>query len=494
MLRVAGVLLVVIFLAGVVWYRLQMPIPDAPPTGDAYRLESRDCGFAPPEDADITCLELHTPPSSGYYRLPVVILRDTTAQRRPDPVIYLQGGPGSAAGLDEEGIAYWRSWLRGTGMARDLVLMDPRGTGLSKPQLACAGYDRYSLRALRENLTLEQELAQGYDVLAQCFSTLRNSGFSPEHFGTQISADDVHGLMQTLSQLNPEYQQWNLLGVSYGSRLAMAAASNNTQVRALILDSVYPPGYGGVHSWPAVLDQALHRFFLWCETHHDCNPDGRQHLLAYLEQVLERLRDRPLDFTVARWDGEAPVNLKLNDHRFLSAVFSASYGRYDWVHIVPAMDGVMGGNRAQLNTLVESFINNALSQQFNGLVFMAVDCRDHELLPEADYQRELALYPVFAEYTRDFWRYQACHFLPVADRGLTIDPMPQQPALLLSGALDPITPPEWAEALHQHWPGSQWLVFDDLGHAVINHQSCMYQSLGRFLDDPQTDISECREQ
>lgn len=458
---------------------------------DQYDLQIKNCWFAVPDDEEVFCGELLTPVASGQFRLPFVILRDTSPERRADPVIYLQGGPGAATRMDEEGIAYWTSWRRGANLHRDLVLVDIRGAGRSQPALACNEYDRFTLRALRENLTMEQELQQGLAVIQHCFVQLSSRGFKPEHYGTQVSASDLRALMQLLNQEYPDYERWNLLGVSYGSRLAMAAASGNPQVNALILDSAYPSGFGGTQSWPEVFDQAMRKFFLWCEQDADCNPNSRSDLMGLLQQTLQQLRDQPLQLSVRRWDGEAPVELVLNDHRFLSAVFFALYSPYDWVHLVPAMEDINRGGRNRLNGLIESFINNALSPDFNGLVFMAVDCRDHPMQSAEDYQQLLETYPQFASYMQHLWVHQACQLFPVGD-GLHITPLPTQPGLILAGELDPITPLHWAESLHSQWLGSQLLRFADTGHGVINHHVCVYTRLGEFLDNPREKFGACR--
>src|SRR5690606_20414707 len=102
------------------------------------------------------------------------------------------------------------------------ILLVPRGVERSKPALTCDAYDRFSLNALRRNLTQRQEREQGYAVVQQCFEELARTGFKPEYYGTEIAAQDLRALMTLLSGQNPEYKLWNLLGVSYGTRVASA--------------------------------------------------------------------------------------------------------------------------------------------------------------------------------------------------------------------------------------------------------------------------------
>lgn len=470
------------------------PLRESPTRGlldDSYRFVETSCWFRIPQQQDIICGKLHTPVAAGDFALPVVRIRDQSKDHRSDPVIYLPGGPGGSAGLTEEGIHYWINWLAYANLGRDLILMEPRGVGLSQPRLACAAYDRFSLKVLKQDASLQQELAQSYLLLEQCFEQLNARGQVAGHYSTTQSAADLQALMQLLAQKNPSEQAWNLLGVSYGSRLAMVAAQNFPQVRSIILDSVYPPPHGGLHEWPALFEQSLQRYFEWCAATPHCHATGLLHppSIERLLLALDNLRAMPVTVTVRRWDGEPPIDLVLNDHRFLSAVFAALYDVYDREKIVPAIEAVIqshGENRrAALVELVEPFINNAFAEDFTALVFFAVDCHDHPPLPELDYLQQINNHPLFADYMRDLWRFQTCHFLsPENATGIQLKTMPTQPALLLAGTLDPITPVEWAQALHSQWSNSQLIVRDELGHAIINSDACVHRHLRQFLDAP----------
>jgi pimeloyl-ACP methyl ester carboxylesterase len=461
---------------------------------DDYVYIDTRCWFSVPNQSEIRCGELHTPKTDGGFKLPVVRIIDRSPDHQPDSVIYLSGGPGGSARLHDEGIQQWQNWLDYAGLSRDLILMETRGVGHSKPALTCSAYDRFSLSALKFNLSLKQELAQGYDVIKQCFADFSGEQYTLDKYSTRKSAEDLQALMRLLAQKNPEDKRWNLLGVSYGSRLAVVAASDFPLVRSMILDSVYPPGYGGAHEWPTLLNQSLTRYAHWCETTEICASSlaQDQHFIDRLKIALTTLRLQPVTLTVPRWDGEVPIELVLNDHRFLSAVFAALYDSDDWLIIPRAVEAAIARNVNGLSDLVEPFINNAFSEDFNGLVFTAVDCHDHPLSAEADYLKNLKQYPLIADYTRDLWRYQACHFLS-KEKALELEPIvaPSQPTLLLAGRLDPITPVEWAQELHTKWPNSQLTIVEDIGHGVIGSEPCIQRNLRAFLDAPTHPFTRC---
>lgn len=462
-------------------------------SANEYRFVDTTCWFDIPHGKDIRCGELHTPAVSGAFKLPVVRILESSAERRADAIIYLQGGPGGSAQLHEEGINYWLNWMSYANLKRDFILMDPRGVGRSQPALTCKAYDQFSLDALQKNLTQQEELEQGFAVVEQCFDNFRKRGFKPEHYGTEIAAQDLRALMTLLSEKNSNYKNWNLLGVSYGTRVAITAAQGSPVVRSLVLDSVYPPGRGGLQNWPELFDRSLRNFLTWCATNENCRPADEAPMLDRLLLALQALREHPINMHIPRWNGEAPIDIVLNDHRFLSAIFSAIYSQHDWIHIATAIDAAIDGERAGLQTLVEMFINNAFSDSFSGLVFMAVDCRDHPISSSVDYENKLKQNPLFGKYMGDLWRYQPCHFLSVTEgQGLRPAAALQQPTLLLAGELDPITPAAWAYNTQQQWPNSQIIVLKNIGHAVINSDACIHKNLHRFLDEPHQTFNSCQ--
>lgn len=468
-------------------YHSHLP-PEHAATTDAYQIISRSCWFNFPEDQNIDCGELHTPASLGAFTLPFVIIRNASSDHQPDPVAYLRGGPGASMQLDTDGIEHWLNWQSYTGLSRDLILLEPRGVGLSKPALSCEVFDKFSFSVVSRDTKLEDELAQGYKILTQCFDNLRaaRQPFDVNHYGTLLHAQDLQALMTLLN-----YPQWNLVGVSYGTRVAIEAANHSDKVRSLILDSVYPAWQGGVQSFPAVLDNAFVNFFSWCTATPDCAMD--EPIQEKLFHALDELKSRPITMTVPRYDGELPIDFLLNDHRFVSVIFSALYSKHQWAKIPLAIEAVISRDAQDLLPLVTPFINNAFAEDFSSLAFLAVDCRDHQISSESDYQQALTNHPLLTDYTRDLWRYQACHFLmeESSARFLKTEP-PKVPALILAGDLDPITPVEWAEDLSQGWPEAQLKIFENTGHAVINNDDCAFQLLREYLENPQEPVTGCK--
>ncbi len=496
---VIAVFSIVIMVAAAIYMRHLGAAEKKSQQENIYTFIKKECGFAIPWQSTVTCGELRTPKNSGGFSLAFAILHDDSPQHQSDPVVYLQGGPGSGGRIHKDGIEQWLVWKNYANLARDIILIDPRGTGRSRPAIKCDEYSHFNRSLMRKNLSLSDELAQGYEVVTRCFSALENSQPPVAHqlISTQKNAEDVRALMLLL-----KYSEWNILGVSYGTRLALEIARQEqmspqaVRLKSMVLDSVYPAGYGGVQTWPQVLDEAMQTFFVGCEKETAC---GAKHqlstpLLDRFNRALKQLQQHPMELTVPRWDGEAPITFLVNDHRFLSASFAAIYDPHDWPNIVTAIAAVEQGKTEGLKPIIEPYINNSFNADFNSLTFMAVDCADNPIKAQQDYDNQVQKFPLWAEYTRDQWRYQSCHALQRAESesALTLAAS-AVPSLLIAGRLDPITPVQWAEELHGLLPQSQLVVRNKLAHSVLSSDTCLLENLRYYFDSPTHEFSVCIE-
>jgi len=485
--------------AGTFWFIDVSPEPTAAratkPTSDKastvatdYELRYRRCDFQSHWRKDVRCADLLTPAyetDSGEQRfyLPVVILRSSSAERRDDPVIYLPGGPGGSAGLDKHSIEFWQSWQEYSSLQRDLILMDRRGVGQSDPALTCPEYDIYSEQVVAQHIDPQREAREAAELLQTCFAELEAAGhFHRDQFGTRQSAADLAALMRLLP-----YEQFNLIGVSYGTRLALATVGLNNEgqppVRTLVLDALYPPNQGGLISWPGVVTESIERFIRWCQGRQGC-AESVPDLNALLMNALKTLENQPLELSVDSWYRTESIDVVLDDHRMMTTVFSALYNHGDWPMIVEALQGVVSDEPERVTPLVESFINQALEGGLSRLTFMAVDCLDHTLGTEAAYNAELARYPRYAAYM-DRWDSHICRWLGAADKPLPPLEPPATPTLILAGELDPVTPARWSRDVSRRWPEAQLYIAKDVGHSVIWSDTCVEAALGQFLDHPE---------
>ena len=193
----------------------------ARPTGHFAR-----CGYVTlPQDYD--------DPTGAKVGIYYTRIQSRGAAPQPDPLVYLVGGPGSSGSHLLQ--VSFDKYLRAFAGDRDIIVIDQRGTGLSNPPLYC-----------REALMRLDEILQSHhadyaelvlEILRDCHRRLSAKGVRFDTFHSENIARDVVNVMLSLG-----YEQWNLVGVSYGSRLALTMMRDHPQyLRSVILDSVYPP-------------------------------------------------------------------------------------------------------------------------------------------------------------------------------------------------------------------------------------------------------------
>lgn len=464
------------------------------PYKNEYQLIVKPCWFKTDWRKTVKCFHLKTSATSGEFYLPVVVIKYEAEDHRNDPVIYLQGGPGAGADLTQEGIERWLDWFALADLKRDLILMDPRGTGRSLPKLNCDDNGQ-QIRIWKQNLSLKEELVLSNQSMLKCLEDLRkkNINLNAINFSTQDSARDILQLIRKL-----KYKEWNILAVSYGTRLALEIERQNqlygSGLKTAVLDSIYPAGYGGVQTWPEVLHDAVEKFLTGCPEQKSCAElIGDMDLRESFTDALDYLQKSPVSMTLKRWNGEVPINFVVNDHRFMSAVFAAIYDPRTWPNIVVAIQSIRQRSAYQMEVdikkLMEPYLNRNLNEDFNSLAFSAVDCADNQIGSEAVYLQSVDQYPLLAVYTRDQWYNQLCHDLK--NDKLLVLTSPSIPVLILSGRHDPITPVSWAESVHQQWPSSQLIIRDDLSHSVLSTDVCLLQNLYRYFDDQNENFEFC---
>lgn len=221
-----------------------------------------ECGY-------LVVPENRADPDAGTIRLAVGIFHPPGGATEPDPIIYLAGGPGGSA-LELLYLSFESAYQPILAAGRDLILFDQRGVGLSEPALDCPDAHELALELLDHELDGE-ELSQEEmgvlfgDAYAACAEDLRAVA-DLAAYNTAASAADVNDLRLALG-----YDQVNLWGQSYGTRLALGVLRHDPQgVRSVVLDSVYPPDVDMYLESPPNLDRALGALFEACAADAAC--------------------------------------------------------------------------------------------------------------------------------------------------------------------------------------------------------------------------------
>ncbi|MBU2885051.1 alpha/beta hydrolase [Gilvimarinus agarilyticus] len=461
-----------------------------PPNADNYQLHWRTCDSAP---ESVRCGELILPGALDV--LSFRVLRYQGDNKQPEPLMYLQGGPGYRLDFSARGLQAWLSFAEHAGLKRDLILLNRRGSNDQCREYRQARRRTLLLAPERINTGLSAD-----EALIQCLN--RSDTLAVTDYGTRQNAADVRALMRLLA-----VPGWHGLGVSYGTRLAIELAGT-AGLQSLVLDSVYPPGMGGVLQSPQLLGQSLDNMAAACRTDAQCLRAWQTHFAdislsseAFMHQLrisLARLQENPVDVTVTL-DGWSET-VWVTAPRFLSAAFSAAYNRHRWPRLVAAMAATEHSGRKALSQLMQLNVGPATPGQSTAdtvarLAHTAVDCRDNRLGSEQEYQQGLSKVGWLKPYMAGTWQGQICqHWLNAIDP--VIWPAPSALAkvpqvTLLAGEFDPITPVSWAEMVSHDWPQVQLSVFPASGHSVLNNRPCALGQLERVLNREQKTIEVC---
>ena len=175
--------------------------------------------------------ERHGNPGSRSIELAFVRF-PSTAQNPGPPIVYLAGGPGGSGIGAARGTRF--SLFMAMRQLGDVIALDQRGTGMSKPNLMCT--QRYDL-PLDRPLSGELMVHHMEDSVRACAAYWRSQGVDLAAYNTNESADDLERLRVALGA--PRLRLW---GISYGTHLALAMIRRHQEsIERAILAGVEGP-------------------------------------------------------------------------------------------------------------------------------------------------------------------------------------------------------------------------------------------------------------
>lgn len=393
--------------------------------------------------------------------LETVLLPAFSNDPAPDPVFFLVGGPGQAA-AKLSGQIY--PLFDGIRRRRDVVLVDQRGTGDSNG-LDCEFEDD----PFTEDFSSELIRRRFTECWAEWDADLRL-------YTTPIAMDDLDDVRQWLG-----YDQVNLVGGSYGTRAALVyLRRHEDRVRSVVLDGVAPTNMALPLYFARDAQQALDRLFEACTADPAC-AERYPNLSDTADRLLARL-DEPERVPAVHPRTGARVTPNISRDEVASSLTGMLYS--PWLSALGplAIEAAAGGNFGPLFALGGANEQRG-SEMSQGMFFSVMCSEDRRLLDPQSIKRETA-----ATFLRDSLfrtRWGPCEYWPQGEAPPEyFEPVSSnKPTLLLSGALDPVTPPSWAEQAAATLSNSKSLVAQGVGHGVMG-VGCGIKIIESFLADP----------
>jgi pimeloyl-ACP methyl ester carboxylesterase len=436
--------------------------PTAPPALPAVFQPCQLAGSALSRgDADCGVLSLpENYANPGGTRIYVAVARLRASGQHPlsDPLFLLAGGPGQAATqvfLPQIG------YLDPVRQDHDLVIVDQRGTGSSNP-LTCpaAGTQPELSAALTESALV--------DRVKTCLAGLKGD---PRYYTTQEFVQDLEQVRQSLG-----YDKIDLLGVSYGTRVALEYLRAYPQhVRAVVLDGAvpldWPVGVDAPQNAQAAMDAILAR----CLSDPACQsafPDLRQEF----NDLFASLDRQPQPVAFADPTSGELLHITLTHALAANTLYTLSYSDQTAALIPLLVHAAAQGDTSRLAAQALIVQRQAAGTVADGL-YLSVTCAE-----------DVPFYPVQASKPASYLpdgtaRLQAeCAAWPHAE----IAPQSRSPVhseapmLLLSGSADPVTPPGNALRIANDLSNSLQLVALGFGHNVA-FLGCITRITADFL-------------
>ncbi len=395
--------------------------------------------------------------------LNILVMPATGEKPAPDPVFFLAGGPGQGAAAIAAEAGDFLPEIR---REREIVFVDQRGTGRSNP-LHCNFYgDRDDMRGY---------FADPYtpDKVRSCRAELEKKA-NLTLYTTPLAMDDLEEVRAAFG-----YERINLYGGSYGTNAALVYLRQHpARVRSVALKGVAPTDYKMPLAFSKGVQHALERLTDECAANADCRksfPKLREEMTA----LVSRLDKKPATFAV--------INPITGKEQLLTMSRAAFMDNLRVMLYVPDLKSMLpliihsahAGDYVPFATYAFSIVRQIDAQLARGMQ-LSVICSEHvPYITDADITRETA--GTFYGDARIKAYRNACAEWPAvkAPASFLEAVKSDAPVLMVSGDVDPVTPPAYAVAAARSLPNSRQLVIRDGTH--LTQSDCIDRLVAEFL-------------
>jgi pimeloyl-ACP methyl ester carboxylesterase len=445
-------------------------IAEPPLQLEPYVLEGPDGARAEGELGTLLVPENRARADSREIPLRFVRLR-STAGRPGYPVVYLAGGPGGSAVRNGQGVRFaFFNRLRQVG---DVILLEQRGAGLSNTLPRC------DLPAPDYSRPMDRSwfIASYRSELSRCIAMWRAAGVDVAGYNTAESARDLEDLRRALGA-----EKLNLVGLSYGTHLGMAALRSGL--------AVHRAAFAGLEGLDQTVKLPAHfdAFFERVAASARADPQAAAaypDLVALMRRVHARLEREPAEATVEGADGQ-PVRLRVGAFgvQLITGYFFSSDP--ERLRDLPAFYAAMDGGDFSMTAMM---LHRAFQSDFGRLDGMP------QLMDIASGASPGRLEQVAAQARTavlgDAGNFPMPHVRDVAPelvlgedfrRGLAT----RVPTLLVMATMDGRTPIESQDELLPQFRRATRLTVENGGHNIFEQSEAVQEEIVRFLREGRT--------
>lgn len=459
--------------------------------------EPSDCPVSFPEEVTVDCGYVVVPESHNNFdgdvlRLAVAVLRSPNPNKAPDPVFYLEGGPGGSP--LNSGAVYAEIFSLTLLNFRDVVLIDQRGTGYSQPGLFCSPLAAKTIGGLFPagivpgDQTPPQVVEQAQEI-STCLQDLAKAGADLQYFNTAENSADLEDIRRALG-----YGQINLYGTSYGTELGLTMLRYRSEsVRSAVLDAIVPPQTRRPLRPLSSFNESLSGLIAACNGEATCAAAFGD-IGADFDAVVSRLNANPVVLPIIDLENDQIVDYyPVTGVDFNFVVFQVMYST-ELMQIVPAFISLTADGRYDLLALLFSAVTTPGDpRSIADGMYYATTCNDDiagltvdDFVRARDQNRRTASVAESAVNNEVFIDVCAGANLAASYPDANDPVTSSVPTYLIAGQLDPITPPSLALEAKNTLSNSFFVEYPRGGHVSSLQSLCMFVSVALFINDPST--------
>jgi len=422
------------------------------------------------------CAEISIPesakPGSRRIMLSVARVPAINQRKQSDPIVLLAGGPGQGAQLayTAQSFAFARA-----GRQRDILLLDQRGTGRSNPLTCDAenGADRSG--SMSDSAAF---LRLGEDCLKR-LSARHDLG----EYTTSRAVADLEAVRALLG-----YESLNLYAGSYGTRVAQHYARRYpSRVRSMVLDGVVasPTVLGPTMATDA--QRALDGIWQRCAADAACRTAFGD-VAAKTRELRTRLQRSPQPVQVAHPRTAVMASVEFGVEQLAIVLLFGSYEAHFAAMLPLVVSEAARGDYRPIATLFLLTSENVQEMLAMGMHNSVVCSEDVPRFANVAVDR--------AALTSTYLGTGFVDALPLlckswprgpVDADLFAPLVSTVPTLLLSGTLDPVTPPADADRAARTLRNARHVALAGSGHGQLA-VPCMDRVIADFFATPDVKV------
>ena len=399
------------------------------------------------EFGELTVPENRQKPNSRLIQLAFVRFKSTSPNPAA-PIVYLAGGPGGS-GLGAARGTRFPLFMAMREVA-DVIALDQRGVGLSKPSLDC----KERVNFAPDKLQSREDLLELYRKQSRaCAESLKQQGVDLSGYNTNESADDLEDLRKAIGA-----EKISLWAISYGTHLSLATIKRHEKsIDRMILAGIEGPAH--TIKLPSNIQKHLEHIDQLVKADPNLSKDIPS-FLTLVKTVFDRVEREPVTVEVTDPTTKQTAKVVLNKFA-LQILTTFSFGSAEAA--LPARFFAM--SKGDFSEAAQGWLSLSRRGLGSAMSYM-MDCASGISKERREQVAREARTALLGD-VMDFPFLDVCDAWGSPDAGPAFRAAAKSnvPTLFISGTFDVRTPPSNAEEVRKGFPNSSHLIIHGAAHS-----------------------------